>query len=148
MKKIILTLLFFVPLMIVTAPITKNNLSETDEKMMRDLFKMQEDAWNSGNIEKFMDAYWRSPDLVFIGSKGITYGWQAILERYKKNYPDNVTMGKLKYEIVELNQIEKNVVFIIGKYNLERSIGNASGLFTLVLKKIKGKWLIISDHSN
>jgi uncharacterized protein (TIGR02246 family) len=148
MKRILLTLFFFAALVMVSASQTKIKPSEADEKMVRDLMQMQENAWNGGNIEEFMTAYWKSSDLVFIGTKGITYGWLATLERYKKNYPDTVTMGKLKYDIQELTQIEKNTVFLIGKYTLTRSIGNVSGMFTLVLKKIKGKWLIISDHSS
>jgi hypothetical protein len=147
MKRIILTLLFFAVLIMTSVSQTKNKPSESDEKMVRDLLRIQENAWNGGNIEKFMTTYWNSPELVFIGSKGITYGWQATLERYQKNYPDTVAMGKLKFDILELNQIEKNTVFLIGKFSLTRSIGNVSGMFTLVIKKIKGQWLIISDHS-
>jgi uncharacterized protein (TIGR02246 family) len=148
MKRIILTLLFFAVLIVASISQTNIKPSESDEKMVRDLLRIQEDAWNGGNIEMFMTTYWKSPELVFIGSKGITHGWKGILERYKKNYPDTVTMGKLKFDILELNQIEKNTVFLIGKYTLTRSIGNVSGMFTLVLKKIKGQWLIISDHSS
>lgn len=148
MKRIILTLLFFAVLIVASISQTNIKPSESDEKMVRDLLRIQEDAWNGGNIEMFMTTYWKSPELVFIGSKGITHGWKGILERYKKNYPDTVTMGKLKFDILELNHIEKNTVFLIGKYTLTRSIGNVSGMFTLVLKKIKGQWLIISDHSS
>jgi hypothetical protein len=57
-------------------------------------------------------------------------------------------MGKLKFEILELSQIEKNAVFLIGRYTLIRGIGKVTGMFTLVLNKIKGKWFIISDHSS
>jgi hypothetical protein len=148
MKRILLTLLFFAVLIMASVSQTNNKPSESDEKMVRDLLRIQENAWNGGNIEKFMTTYWNSPELVFIGSKGITYGWQATLERYQKNYPDTVAMGKLKFDILELNQIEKNIVFLIGKFSLTRSIGNVSGMFTLVIKKIKGQWLIISDHSS
>jgi uncharacterized protein (TIGR02246 family) len=148
MKKIILSLLFFAVLLVSSASQSNNKLSGSDEKMIRDLMQTQEDAWNEGNIEKFMTTYWNSPELVFVGSQGIIHGWQATRERYKKNYPDQVTMGKLKFDILEINLIDKNVVFLIGKYNLTRSIGNVSGMYTLVLKKIKDHWLIISDHSN
>jgi hypothetical protein len=148
MKRIILTLLFFAVLIAASFSQIYTKPSESDEKMVRDLLQIQEDAWNGGDIEMFMTTYWNSPELVFISSKGIIHGWQATLERYKNNYPDTATMGKLKFEILELSQIEKNAVFLIGRYTLIRGIGNVTGMFTLVLKKIKGKWFIISDHSS
>ena len=88
MKRILLTPFFFAVLVMVSASQTKIKPSEADEKIVRDLMRMQEDAWNGGNIEEFMTAYWKSSDLVFISAKGITYTWQATFERYKKNYPD------------------------------------------------------------
>ena len=44
----------------------------------------QEKAWNSFDIDAFMDGYWKSSDLVFCGSSGPVYGWEATRERYKK----------------------------------------------------------------
>jgi hypothetical protein len=123
-------------------------LSKNDENLIRSCMQKQEDAWNSGNIGKFMDAYWKSSELVYIGSNGPTYTWQGIHDNYIKRYPDLVTMGKLKYDIIKISMIDQKTAFLIGKYNLTRSIGNASGYFSLVLKKIKGEWLIISDHTS
>ena len=53
-----------------------------------DLMKKQELAWNTGDIDSFMKYYWKSDSLKFIGSSGITYGWQKTLDNYKKKYPD------------------------------------------------------------
>jgi hypothetical protein len=34
-------------------------------------------AWNRGDLSKrFMDTYWKSDSLMFIGKSGVTYGWQ------------------------------------------------------------------------
>ena len=40
----------------------------------------QQIAWNKGDIPKFMDGYWNSPDLTFAGSKGFTRGWEPVLD--------------------------------------------------------------------
>ncbi len=95
-----------------------------------------------------MEAYWNSPKLVFIGRNGPTYGWQQVLDNYKRNYPDTASTGKLKFDILDISLIDKKTVFLIGKYHLTRTVGDAEGNFSLVLQKIKGKWLIISDHSD
>lgn len=106
-------------------------------------------AWNKGNIDAYMEGYWRSPKLQFIGSRGLTYGWQQTLDNYKKSYPDQATMGQLTFDVLEVEQLSRKVVMLSGKYTLDRAAKeNLSGYFLLVWKKIKGKWVVIADHTN
>ena len=108
----------------------------------------QELAWNRGDLEAFMEGYWRSDSLRFIGSSGLTYGWQQTLDNYKKGYPDTDAMGKLKFTILSVEQLSKRSAFVIGKWHLTRKAGDLSGHYTLLWKKIKGKWVIVADHSS
>ncbi|WP_394995781.1 YybH family protein [Emticicia sp.] len=109
----------------------------------------QNDNWNKGNIDAFMEDYWKSDSLMFIGSKGVVYGWKATLDRYHKSYPDLATMGKLKFDILKTDFHSKTTCWVLGKWYLTRpEKGDVGGYFTLVLKKIGGKWLIISDHTS
>ncbi|NQU88613.1 MAG: nuclear transport factor 2 family protein [Mariniphaga sp.] len=126
----------------------KNKLSPKIEKEIQLVFEKQEKAWNSGNLEKFMEGYWKSDKLVFVGSRGPTYGWQATLNSYKKGYPDKKTMGILKFETLKIKKIDKKTIFLIGKFELTRNADDLSGHFTLIWQKINGKWLIIADHSS
>lgn len=122
-------------------------LSSNDESLVRSVMKKQEEAWNSGNLEEFMKTYWKSEHVVFLGKNGPTYGWQKILDNYKMRYPDQDGMGKLKFNILEIAPISSRTVFLIGKYHLTRKIGDLEGFFSLVIKRIRGEWLIIADHS-
>jgi hypothetical protein len=108
----------------------------------------QQAAWNEGNIEKFMEGYWKSDSMQFIGARGINFGWKTTLENYKKGYPDTVAMGKLSFEILRVNPISADAAFLTGKFYLKRSIGDASGIFTLVLRKFNDKWLVVYDHTS
>ena len=105
------------------------------------------DDWSSGDIEAFMDAYWKSEKLQFIGKNGITYGWQATLDNYLKKYPNKDHTGKLTFKILSVDFLAKELYALTGEYHLERNIGNANGIFTLIFKKMDNKWVIISDHS-
>lgn len=107
----------------------------------------QQKAWNEGNIDDFMSSYWNNDSLKFIGSKGITYGWQKTLDNYKQSYPNKEAMGKLKFTILENSQVGENYIYIIGKWELEKE-KPVSGHFTLLWKKIKNKWVIIADHTS
>lgn len=116
-------------------------------KQVLDNMKVQEEAWNKGDIPGFMQHYWKSDSLKFIGSKGITYGWQKTLDNYLKGYPDKEAMGTLKFTIVEASQLSESSVYIIGKWELLKT-KPAGGHFTLLWKKIEGHWVIVSDHTS
>lgn len=126
----------------------ENKLSKNEEHKILSILDRQIEAWNEGNLEKFMGTYWKSEKLVFVGSRGPTYGWQATLDNYKKGYPDKATMGNLAFKILEVSKIDSKTVFVIGRFELTREIGDLAGHFTLVIQKINGRWLIISDHSS
>lgn len=123
-------------------------ISEKEKSEISGILDKQVQAWNEGNLEKFMQTYWNSEQLSFVGSRGPTYGWQATLDSYKKGYPDKAAMGNLKFTILEISKIDKKTVYVIGKFDLTREMGNLSGHFTLVIQKIKNEWLIVSDHSS
>lgn len=123
-------------------------LSETDRKEIIDTFMATQKAWNEGDLQAFMEAYWKSDDVAFVGATGPVYGYKSTLQRYQRSYPDQEAMGKLKFDILRLNKIDQYTALLIGKYYLTRSIEDLEGYYTLVWKKIDGKWVIISDHSS
>jgi ketosteroid isomerase-like protein len=119
-----------------------------DDLQIRDVLQRQVSAWNEGSIERYMQGYWNNDSLVFIGKNGPTYGYQPTLTRYEKSYPDTATMGKLSFEIISLEKISSEYYFAIGKWALKRTVGNVSGSWTLLFRKIKGQWEIVVDHSS
>lgn len=104
--------------------------------------------WSEGNIEAFMQSYIKSDSLVFVGSRGLTYGWKQTLENYKKGYPTKAHMGQLSFDLLNFKELAEDVFLVIGKYNLKRTVGDASGYFSIILKKLEGHWKIIADHSS
>ena len=119
-----------------------------EEQAVRKILEQQDAAWNKGDIEGFMDGYWKNDSLMFIGKSSVTYGWQNTLENYKKGYPDTAAMGKLNFEYIEIKRLSVNYFFVVGKWHLTRTIGNLNGAFTLLIRKIKNKWVIVKDHSS
>jgi len=119
-----------------------------DETAIRQLLNDQTRFWNRGDIDSFMTTYWQSDSLTFIGKNGITNGWTNTLNNYKKNYPDTAAMGHLSFEILLVKRLSAEYFQVIGKWHLQRGMGDLSGHYTLLIKKINGNWLIISDHSS
>ncbi len=102
--------------------------------------------WNNFNIEGFMEGYWKSDSMMFVGSK-IAYGWDSTLARYKRSYPNADAMGKLRFEILKMQLIGDDACLITGKYFLQRKSDNPSGTFTLLFRKKKGRWVVVYDHT-
>lgn len=122
--------------------------TEKDEQAIRTMLEAQAKEWNKGNIDGFMHGYWENDSLVFIGKSGPTYGYNATLERYKKGYPTTEQMGQLTSTIVSMKRLSDDSYFVIGKWALARSVGDVSGSYTLLIKKINGEWVIVVDHSS
>lgn len=139
--KLFLTLLTTVILLTASA-------QHKDEQTIRNLLARQTRDWNNGNIDAFMNGYWKSDSLLFVGSNGPNYGYRTTLQNYKKRYPDTTVMGKLNFDILKVQALSPDCYFVLGKWMLTRTIGNLSGHYTLVLKKIKSEWVIVSDHSS
>lgn len=122
--------------------------AERSSEEIRSLINRQLEDWNRGDIDAFMEGYWNNDSLRFVSSSGVIYGWESTLERYRKRYPDAAAMGTLTFEILQVDILAKDIASVTGKYLLERGIGNLDGLFSLVIRKLDGRWVIVSDHTS
>jgi hypothetical protein len=118
------------------------------EEKIKTIIAEQQECWNQGDIDCFMQGYWKSDSLRFIGEWGINYGWQATLDNYKKSYPDKAAMGTLNFELLNLEPIGTEHFLVTGKWRLIRQSDEPNGLFTLIWKRVDGEWKIIYDHSS
>ena len=142
-------------LMLLTQSCTQNpagsSLQEkaADHAAIVQVLTTQTAAWNRGDIPGFMQGYWKSDSLVFIGGKGPTYGWQSTLTNYQKNYPDAAAMGQLDFSGLRVSQLVPGAAQVVGHWHLARpTAGDVQGYFLLVLKKIDGQWKVVADHTN
>ena len=137
--------LFF---LVATLFVIKSQAQKHDEGEIRNLLVQQTETWNRGDINGFMQTYWQNDSLMFIGKDGVTWGWKSTLERYKKGYPDKETMGQLSFDVIQVKKLSAEYFFVVGKWMLKRNAGDLSGHYNLLMKRIKGQWKIIADHSS
>lgn len=142
MKNICCLLLAFFLLGEVTLAQSRN------ERAIRTMLAAQVTEWNKGNIDGYMHGYWHNDSLVFIGSKGPRYGYDVTLKKYKEAYPDLAHMGRLTSTITRIQKLSHKYYFVVGTWALKRTAGDVGGSYTLLLKKIKGEWVVITDHSS
>lgn len=121
---------------------------EDDAKLIRSLIQQQQTAWNAGDLEKFMQPYWKSPKLTFSSGGQTTRGWQATLDRYKKKYSSRALMGQLEFSNLEIDLLSEQSALVLGQWQLVRAKDQPHGNFTLVLRRFVDGWKIVHDHSS
>jgi ketosteroid isomerase-like protein len=122
--------------------------SDRDRAAITAVLNAQQGAWNSTDVDKFLEGYWHSPDLTFSGTGGIARSWDGVMARYKKNYPDRETMGHLEFSELEFRFLGKDAALVLGHWHLTRAKGDVGGVFSLVWQRFPEGWRIIHDHTS
>lgn len=147
MKILLLLPLFILTFGAVVAAQQKRNETKIGAAI-RQVMDAQAAAWNAGDIEGYMDGYWKSERLVFVSGDNVTKGWQPTLDRYKKNYDSRAKMGKLAFSDVEVTVLSADAATVLGSWALVREKDNPKGKFTLIFRKMKDGWKIVHDHTS
>lgn len=119
-----------------------------EETAIRQLLQRQVEAWNRGDLERFMEGYVHSDSLRFASGARVRRGWTATLERYRKSYPDRAAMGTLTFDQLDVRVLSPQWATVFGAWRLERENDAPHGLFTLLLKRRAGRWRIVHDHTS
>jgi ketosteroid isomerase-like protein len=117
-------------------------------KAVRAVLEAQEAAWNAGDIEGFMDGYWRHRDLRFASGGTVTTGWLSTLERYQVRYETPQKMGRLAFTDLDVTVLGSDAALVFGRWALERAEDRPAGLFTLLFRKTDRGWVIVHDHTS
>jgi beta-aspartyl-peptidase (threonine type) len=112
------------------------------------VIRAQQDAWNRGDIEGFMNGYWRSGQTVFVSGDDVTRGWEKVLDRYKKKYSDKSKMGTLTFSNLEITPLGDDSAVVLGSWRLQRADDSPHGRFTLIFRHFPEGWKIVHDHTS
>ncbi len=152
-------LLLFIVALSLTGTASLNSYAKAQPKLdkkgdakavasIRAVLDAQVAAWNRGDIEGFMDWYWRSDETVFVSGDTVTHGWQTVLDRYKKGYSTREKMGTLTFSDLEIKLISKDAAVATGRWQLTRTGDSPHGRFTLIFRKTRQGWRIVHDHTS
>lgn len=127
---------------------TSPDAREADRVAINKVFTEQTASWNRGDIDTFLQGYWHSPELTFAGSSGVARGYDGVLARYKKNYPDRAAMGTLDLSDIEIRFVGPDAALVLGRWHLQRATGDIGGVTSIVLERFPEGWRIIHDHTS
>ena len=125
---------------------------ETDKDeiiaQVQQVLRTQQESWNRGDVEEFMNGYWHSEETVFVSGDDVTRGWQQVLDRYKRTYSDRTKMGELSFSDLQVTPLSDDSAVALGRWELARKKDRPQGRFTLILRRLPEGWKIVHDHTS
>jgi uncharacterized protein (TIGR02246 family) len=115
---------------------------------IRAVLRAQQEAWNRGDIDSFMNGYAREETTVFVSGDEVRRGWQTVRDRYLSKYNDRAKMGTLTFSDLEIEQLGPDSALALGHWELKHASDNPHGRFTLIFRKTPDGWRIVHDHTS
>jgi uncharacterized protein (TIGR02246 family) len=115
---------------------------------IQSVLRAQQDAWNRGDIDEFMNGYARSASTVFVSDDEVRRGWETVRERYRQKYSDRTKMGTLAFSDIEVTMLSPDAAVVLGRWALKRATDEPHGRFTLIFKRLPEGWRIVHDHTS
>ncbi|MDH4071150.1 MAG: nuclear transport factor 2 family protein [Ignavibacteria bacterium] len=122
--------------------------SATAADSIAQLLEVQQTAWNRGDIEGYMQGYWKSDSLVFTSGGSVNRGWDATYAKYLRSYDTPEKMGTLRFHSVEISVFPGGTASVLGRWELQRTGDRPAGVFSLLLRRFPDGWRIILDHTS
>lgn len=141
-------LFLFSIILLVSVNVSAQTKNEKVSGEIKQVMDAQAKAWNAGDLEGFMQGYWKSEEMKFVSGDNVAQGWQAALDRYKKSYDTKAKMGTLEFSGLQINILSKDAAVVLGSWSVVNEKGNPKGKFTLIFRKFKDGWKIIHDHTS
>ncbi len=119
------------------------------ETAIVDVIQRQAEAWNRGDLEGFMDGYLKGPGLVFTSGSQVRRGWQITYDKYEQRYGTSPeTMGNLRFSDLEVHPLGDTSAWVLGRWDLAAPDTESGGIFTLVMQRLDGNWVVVHDHTS
>jgi uncharacterized protein (TIGR02246 family) len=115
---------------------------------IQSVLTVQQDAWNRGDIDAFMNGYARSASTVFVSQDEVSRGWETVRDRYRAKYSDRTKMGMLSFSEIEVTMLSPDAAVVLGRWRLKRTNDEPHGRFTLIFKRLPEGWRIVHDHTS
>jgi beta-aspartyl-peptidase (threonine type) len=120
--------------------------SQVDQ--VRQVLDQQVADWNEGDLEGFLRGYWQDDRLTFSAGGVTTRGFEEVARRYRQKYGSGDAMGTLAFRNLEIEALGADAAFVYGRWSLQMANGEQpGGVFTLVLRRRSGAWMIVHDHT-
>jgi ketosteroid isomerase-like protein len=144
----VLMLLVSAPPLISATPSEREQGGTSAVVQIHNVLRAQQDAWNRGDIDAFMNGYARSRSTIFVSEDTVRRGWKIVRDRYRKKYSNRAKMGVLTFSDLEITLLGSDAAVVLGRWKLKRAQDQPRGRFTLIFRRLQEGWRIVHDHTS
>ena len=103
------------------------------------------EAWNAGDLERFLACYQDSPDTLIVAGSKAFRGHAAVRAMHAQYAGANPEpMGTFHVHVLESRALGADYAFVTARCDRTRASGaSSSSLATLVLERAAGGWRIV-----
>jgi len=119
----------------------------TDTSAIEAILNAQTDAWNRGDLDGYLDYFWRDPRLYYASRNTVVRGWEALRESYARRYGEGAQLGHVQFSDVEIEILAEDAAKVTGRFEVTQAAYPASGTYLIVLRKFaEAGWKVVSDQ--
>jgi uncharacterized protein (TIGR02246 family) len=124
---------------------TKSDVQQVYEVLLKML-----DRWNAHDLERYMEVYWRSPELLVVVDSEQFNGWQQLHDSYVNGYPDRNAMGFIQPTRIQVKLLKPDLALALTWWSVSfpSSHRPVIGNTTMNLQKFDRDWKIVDSHTS
>jgi ketosteroid isomerase-like protein len=131
-----------------SATASEPGITQTDAQQVYAVILDQINYWNVHDIERYMNTYWKSPDLLVVVEGEQIIGWAEMLAAYQRGFPNRNEMGAVTLQRVKLQQISPEFFLALSWYTFTKNTKNSYCTDTMIFRKLPEGWKIITSHAS
>jgi ketosteroid isomerase-like protein len=120
----------------------------SDEEQIYTVILDQLRYWNAHDIERYMDCFWKSPDLLVVNDGEQVIGWAEVLATYQRGFPNRAEMGSITLQRVKLQRLGPDFFLGLSWFVIRTNGKDSFATDTMIFRKFSEGWKVISDHSS
>jgi len=121
--------------------------SNNEVSAIEAVINAQAEAWSRGDLDGYLDYFWRDPRLYYGSVNTVVRGWEALRESYASRYGEGAQLGQLRFSEVNIEILSADTAMVTGRFHVTEAKLPASGSWLIVLRKFPGPgWRVVADQ--
>lgn len=106
-------------------------------------------AWNRGDLESALGAYWDSPEMLWVNKGGVERGFRPFAEAMRKDHASNpAAMGRYDGTILEARDLAPDTALIVVRWSITSAGKKMGGVSTQIWRPVDGRWRAVFEHAS
>jgi hypothetical protein len=122
--------------------------SSTDVQLITEEIAHQYQAWNARDIDGYMSAFWKSPQLIYVIDSDVRIGWDSAYGKVHREFPPGQDPGHPVLERLQVNVVSPDTAVSLEWWTVHFIGVDVHGNTSSAWRKFPEGWRIIECHTS